>query len=85
VQETLQQVKARACAAYGLAPDDVLLWDFFLNSKYMLLEDQLGCTLAELQMQDGQPLLLERRNVSNRQQPGGSVALVDTRDARAIL
>jgi hypothetical protein len=64
VQETMQQVKARACAAHGLAPGAVLLWDFFLDSKYVLLEDQLHCTLAELHMQDGQPLLLEQKQVA---------------------
>jgi hypothetical protein len=59
----MQQVKACACAAHGLAPADVLLWDFFLDSKYVLLEDQLHCTLAELRVLDGQPLLLEQRQV----------------------
>lgn len=44
----------------------MLLWDFFLDSKYVLLEDQLCCTLGELQMQDGQPLLLEQRQVRVR-------------------
>jgi hypothetical protein len=46
-----------------LAPEDVLLWDFFLESKYVLLEDQLHCTVAELRVLDGQPLLLEQRHV----------------------
>lgn len=65
MQETLQQVKTRACVAHGFAPEAVLLWDFFLDSKYVLLEDQLHCSLAELHMQEGQPLLLEHRHVSN--------------------
>ncbi|WIA22588.1 hypothetical protein OEZ86_009573 [Tetradesmus obliquus] len=68
LNETLQQVKARACAAHGLDPEHVLLWDFFLDSKYVLLEDQLCCTLGELQMQDGQPLLLEQRQTAQQEQ-----------------
>jgi hypothetical protein len=32
----------------------------------VLLEDQLHCTVAELRVLDGQPLLLEQRHVTVR-------------------
>lgn len=64
MQETLRQVKARACAAYGAHPNTTLVWDYFLDSKYVLLEDQLDCTVGQIRLVDQQPLLLERKSVS---------------------
>lgn len=52
-------MKAKACAAFGVDPGRMMLWDYFLYSRFVLLEDQLHLTLGDVGFQDQQPLLLE--------------------------
>ncbi|KAF6262010.1 hypothetical protein COO60DRAFT_1699565 [Scenedesmus sp. NREL 46B-D3] len=57
--ETVQDLKHRACAAFGVEPESVLLWDYFNACPFILLEDQLHCTLQQARLLDEQPLLLK--------------------------
>jgi hypothetical protein len=59
LQETLQALKQRACAAFTVDPEAVLLWDYFEGCRFILLEDQLHCTLQQARLLDGQSLLLD--------------------------
>jgi hypothetical protein len=59
LQESLQALKQRACAAFGVDPQAVLLWDYFEACRFILLEDQLHCTLQQARLLDGQALLLD--------------------------
>uniref|UniRef100_A0A383V6A5 RING-type domain-containing protein n=1 Tax=Tetradesmus obliquus TaxID=3088 RepID=A0A383V6A5_TETOB len=57
--ESLQVVKQRACAAFGVDAEVVLLWDYFEACRFMLLEDQLQLSLQQARLGDGQHLLLD--------------------------
>jgi hypothetical protein len=59
LQETLQALKQRACAAFGVEPESVLLWDYVNACPFILLEDQLLCTVHQAHLADGQALLLQ--------------------------
>jgi hypothetical protein len=47
----------------------VLLWDYFDSCRFILLEDQLHCSLQQARLLAGQSLLLE---------PVGQVSLMET-------
>lgn len=59
-------MKQRACAAFGVDAEVVLLWDYFEACRFMLLEDQLQLSLQQARLGDGQHLLLDpvRQQVS---------------------
>jgi hypothetical protein len=59
LQEPMQALKQCACAAFGVDPQAVMLWDYFESCRFILLEDQLHCTLQQARLLDGQPLLLD--------------------------
>lgn len=59
MQDTVHALKVKACAAFGVDPDRMMLWDYFQYSRFVLLEDQLHLTLRDLWLLDQQPLLLE--------------------------
>jgi hypothetical protein len=58
-QETVRSLKERACAAFGVDPSTVELWDFFHNSKYANLEGHMDKDLEEARILDEQPILLD--------------------------
>jgi hypothetical protein len=53
------QLKAAACALYGLAEGDVELWDYYRNEKYGSLEDKLDSRVAGATIMDKQAILLD--------------------------
>jgi hypothetical protein len=61
LQETVQSVKLRACAEFGVEPGSVEIWDFFSNSKYANLESQLDKRLNEVRVLHEQAILLDEK------------------------
>jgi len=59
VQETVGTLKERACAAFGIDPAKVEIWDYFNHGKYANLENQLDKDLDAARVLDDQPILLD--------------------------
>jgi hypothetical protein len=61
LQETVQSLKLRACAEFGLEPASIEIWDFFHHGKHANLEGQLDKTLSDARILDEQPILLDEK------------------------
>jgi hypothetical protein len=61
LQETVQSLKLRACAEFGVDPAGIEIWDFFQEGKYANLEGQLDKTLDEARVLPEQPILLDEK------------------------
>jgi hypothetical protein len=61
LQETVESLKLRACAEFGLEPRAIEIWDFYHHSKYANLESSLDKTLNEARILDEQPILLDEK------------------------
>jgi hypothetical protein len=61
LQETVQSLKLRACAEFGVEPESIEFWDFHANGKYANLESQMDKTLDEARIQDTQTVLLDEK------------------------
>lgn len=58
-QETVLSLKERACAAFGLDPSKVEIWDYFNHGKYANLEKDSAKDLEAARILDEQPILLD--------------------------
>ncbi|WIA37942.1 hypothetical protein OEZ86_001319 [Tetradesmus obliquus] len=65
--DSVRTLKAKACAAVGVLPSAVLLWDAYDADDLQLLEQQLGSSLADANIVQGQALLLELRKPRRRE------------------
>ena len=59
LQETVRSLKERACAAFGVDPAKVEIWDYFNNGKYGKIENILDKDLESARIMDEQPILLD--------------------------
>lgn len=59
LQDTVRSLKERACAAFGLEPDKVEIWDYFNHGKYACIEKDLDKDLETARILDEQPILLD--------------------------
>jgi hypothetical protein len=59
LQETVRILKDRACAAFGVEPDKVEIWDYFNHGKYANLDKELDRDLVTARILDEQPILLD--------------------------
>lgn len=57
--ETVQSLKERACAAFGLEPSKVEIWDYFNHGKYANIEKDKDKDLEAARILDEQPILLD--------------------------
>uniref|UniRef100_A0A383WB89 Ubiquitin-like domain-containing protein n=1 Tax=Tetradesmus obliquus TaxID=3088 RepID=A0A383WB89_TETOB len=64
--DTVRTLKAKACAAVGVQPSSVLLWDAYDADDLQPLEQQLGSSLADANIVQEQALLLELRKPRRR-------------------
>lgn len=67
MQDSVRTLKAKACAAVGALPSAVLLWDAYDADDLQPLEQQLGSSLADANIVQGQALLLELRKPRRRE------------------
>jgi hypothetical protein len=66
LQATLAELKQRACAAFGVSPDSVWLWDYYGGEACKELEPHLESTVQQARLVDGQPILLRDNQVGTR-------------------
>lgn len=59
MQETVRSLKERACAAFGLDPSKVEIWDYFNQGKYANIEKDLDKDLEAARILDEQAILLD--------------------------
>jgi hypothetical protein len=59
LQETVRILKDRACAAFGVEPDKVEIWDYFNHGKYANIDKELDKDLETARILDEQPILLD--------------------------
>lgn len=62
-------LKERACAAFGLDPSKVEIWDYFNHGKYANLEKDSHKDLEAARILDEQPILLD--DLVSEGGPGG--------------
>eukprot|EP00882_Tetradesmus_deserticola_P008738 GHRQ01009215.1.p1 GENE.GHRQ01009215.1~~GHRQ01009215.1.p1 ORF type:complete len:470 (+),score=231.36 GHRQ01009215.1:579-1988(+) len=62
LKETVQSLKLRACAEFGVDPASIDIWDFFHHSKHANLEGHLDKTLNDARILDEQPILLDEKD-----------------------
>eukprot|EP00882_Tetradesmus_deserticola_P015244 GHRQ01016235.1.p1 GENE.GHRQ01016235.1~~GHRQ01016235.1.p1 ORF type:complete len:328 (+),score=162.42 GHRQ01016235.1:579-1562(+) len=62
LKETVQSLKLRACAEFGVDPATIAMWDFFHHSKHANLEGHLDKTLNDARILDEQPILLDEKD-----------------------
>lgn len=72
LQETVRILKERACAAFGVEPDKVEIWDYFNHGKYANIDKDLDKDLDAARILDEQPVLLDDKVcvVSSSRQAG---------------
>lgn len=75
VQETVGTLKERACAAFGIEPAKVEIWDYFNHGKYANLENQLDKDLDAARVLDDQPILLDDKVGHAHMQPWSCILI----------